>query len=104
MPSALLVLALVSVPVAAAGMLSSTVAVEESKDIGALLGPQAASPTRPGAAVRTFAGEQAVVHYLDGMGLPRGAVLMDVFSAFPIAIMSQHPEQFVITTDRDFKE
>ena len=103
-PAAALVLALLSVPVAAVGMLDGTVAVEESRDIGALLGPEAASADRPGAALRTFAGEQKVAKYLDSMNLPRGTVLMDVFSAFPIALWSEHPEQFVITTDHDFKQ
>jgi hypothetical protein len=103
-PAAILALAVLSVPVAAAGMLNPSVAVEESKDIAALLGPSAAAPDRPGAAVRTFAGEQAVASYLDGMQLPRGAVLMDVFSGFPIALLSDRPEQFVITTDKDFKQ
>jgi hypothetical protein len=100
---AALALAMISVPVATVGMLNRTVAVEESKDIGALLGPERDAPGRPGAAVRTFAGEQAVAEYLDAMNLPRGAVLMDVFSAFPIVLLSDHPDQFVITTDRDFK-
>jgi hypothetical protein len=103
-PAAALALALVSVPVAAFGMLDRTVAVEESKDIGALLGPQAAEADRPGAALRTFAGEQKVAAYLDSMDLPRGSVLMDVFSAFPIALWSERPEQFIITTDHDFKQ
>jgi hypothetical protein len=103
-PAAILALAVLSAPVAAAGMLNPSVAVEESKDIAALLGPSAAAPDRPGAAVRTFAGEQAVASYLDGMQLPRGAVLMDVFSGFPIALLSDRPEQFVITTDKDFKQ
>jgi hypothetical protein len=103
-PATLFALAMVSVPIAAAGMLNRSVAVEEAKDIGAMLGPSAAAPDRPGAAVRTFAGERAVAAYLDAMDLPRGAVLMDVFSGFPIAMMSNRPEQFVITTDRDFKQ
>jgi hypothetical protein len=103
-PAAALGLTLLSVPVAAIGMLDRTVAVEEARDIGALLGPQAAAADRPGAALRTFAGERSVASYLDAMNLPRGAVLMDVFSAFPIALWSDHPEQFVITTDHDFKQ
>jgi hypothetical protein len=103
-PAAAVALALLSVPVAGIGMLDRTVAVEESRDIGALLGPQAAAADRPGAALRTFAGEQKVAAYLDAMSLPRGTVLMDVFSAFPIAVWSEHPEQFVITTDHDFKQ
>jgi hypothetical protein len=97
-------LVLLSVPVAAAGMLNRTIAIEESRDVNALLGPDRAAPDRTGAAVRTFALEGAVASYLDNLDLPRGAVLMDVFSAFPIVLLSDHPDQFVITTDRDFKQ
>ena len=43
-----------------------------------------------------------VSHYLDGMQLPRGSVLVDVFLGFPIVLQSDNPEQFVITPDRDF--
>ena len=97
-------LVLISLPVAAAGMLNRTIAIEESRDVTALLGPHRAAADRPGAAVRTFALEAAVASYLDDLDLPRGAVLMDVFSAFPIVLFSDHPSQFVITTDRDFKQ
>jgi hypothetical protein len=99
----LLAVALVNVPVSAVGMLNRSVAVEEAKDLGGLLGPEAALPHRPGAALRTFAGEQAVADYLDAMDLPRGSVLLDVFSGFPIVMLSAHPDRFVITPDRDFE-
>jgi hypothetical protein len=100
----LLAVAVASVPVAAAGMLSRTVAVEEARDVGALLGPEAASPARPGAALRTFAGEKVVADHLDAMDLPRGSVLVDVFSGFSIVMLSRDPDQFVTTTDRDFEQ
>jgi hypothetical protein len=92
-----------SVPVAGAGMLDRTVAVEEARDVGALLAPGANAPERPGAALRTFAGEWAVAEHLDALNLERGTVLMDVFSGFAIVMHSQNPQQFVITPDRDFQ-
>ena len=41
---------------------------------------------------------------LDAMGLPDGAVVTDSAYAFAIIIASDHPEQFVINSDRDFRE
>lgn len=99
----MLAVTVASVPVAAAGMLDRTVAVEEAKDIAPLLGPQRAAPNRAGAALRTFAGERAVAEHLDALGLARGTVLLDVFSGFSIVMQSGRPDQFVITTDRDFE-
>ncbi|HJP88769.1 MAG TPA: hypothetical protein VJ850_07050 [Candidatus Limnocylindrales bacterium] len=96
--------AIISVPVTGAGMLTPAVAVEESRDVGALLGPKAGQPDRPGAAVRTFASEASIAAYLDSLRLPSGSVLVDVFSAFPIVVFSDNPDQFVATTDRDFKQ
>ena len=44
-----------------------------------------------------------IAPYIDGMDLPDGAVLLDVFLGFPIVLESGDPKQFVITPDRDFK-
>jgi hypothetical protein len=44
-----------------------------------------------------------VAHYVDGLGLPDGTVLIDTFLGFPIVLDSAHPRQFVITSDRDFR-
>jgi hypothetical protein len=99
----LLAVVVVSVPVSAAGMLEGRIAVEEARDVGALLRPNASSADRPGAALRTFAGEKAVADYVDTMELPRGSVLVDVFSGFAIVTQSRHAERYVITTDRDFE-
>jgi hypothetical protein len=43
-----------------------------------------------------------VAEYLDQLALPPGAVLIDVATGFPVVLQSKHPEQFVITPDRDF--
>jgi len=97
-----LALAFTSVPVAAAGMLSPLVAIEEAKDIGPIL-QEGAAPDRPGHQLRTYVGEQVVAQSIDAMNLPRGSVLVDVFLGFPIVLKSQRPDTFVITPDRDFE-
>lgn len=42
--------------------------------------------------------------YLDSLSLPNGSVITDVAYSFPIVLASRNPRQFVITTDRDFRE
>ena len=101
--SALLLTALASSAVAGAAMLDRTIAVEEARDIGGLLGPDARSDDRRGADLRTFATERTVATYVDGLGLPRGSVLVDAFSGFAIVAQSAAPAQFVITPDIDFR-
>jgi hypothetical protein len=95
--------ALISLPAAAVAMLDRSIAVEESRDVGALLGPAPASDDRPGADLRTFATEREIAAYLDSLGLPRGSVLVDAFSGFAIVAHSTDAHQFVITPDRDFR-
>lgn len=43
-----------------------------------------------------------VARYLDSLGLPDGAVVVDVALGFWIVLQSDRPRQFVITPDRDF--
>jgi hypothetical protein len=102
--TAALAVVLTSVPIAAAGMLSPVVGVEEAQDVGSLLGPDASSPQRKGVALKTFTGERAIAAHIDAMNLPRGSVLLDVFGGFAIVMNSTHPDQFVITPDTDFKQ
>jgi hypothetical protein len=55
-------------------------------------------------ASRRFVTDRAVSHYIDGLHLPRGAVLVDDFLAFVVVMSSTHPDQYVITSDRDFQK
>ncbi len=48
-------------------------------------------------------GERVLAGYLDRMHLPDGAVLMDTFNTWGVWLSSEHPRQFVITSDYDFK-
>jgi hypothetical protein len=44
----------------------------------------------------------AISRYIDSLHLRRGAVLVDDFDGFMIVMSSSRPEQYVITSDRDF--
>lgn len=44
----------------------------------------------------------AVSRYIDSLHLRRGAVLVDDFDGFIIEMSSSRPEQYIITSDRDF--
>src|SRR5512143_114576 len=52
---------------------------------------------------RQFLVAGEVARYLDAQHLPRGSVVVDVALGFWIVLQSRHPEQFVITPDRDFE-
>lgn len=42
--------------------------------------------------------------YLDALSLGNGQVLVDGAMGFPIILESEHPTQFIITSDRDFRQ
>jgi hypothetical protein len=48
--------------------------------------------------------ERTIATNLDKLSLPAGTVLVDDFLGFPIVLSSNSPKQFVITSDRDFKQ
>jgi len=52
--------------------------------------------------IRQYRQGDEIATYLDSLDLPAGAVLVDVFTGFPIVLRSDNPRQFVITSDRDF--
>ena len=52
----------------------------------------------------SWAAERAIAADFDALGLPRGAILIDSFLGFPIIQASARPDQFVATSDRDFKQ
>ena len=43
-----------------------------------------------------------VAEFFDAQDLPDGSVLIDAFAGSPVIARSEHPRQFVITSDRDF--
>ncbi len=103
-PPLIIAAALLSIPIASIGLFNPVIASEEARDIPPLLGSQAAAPDRPGDQIESFAGENAIAAYVDSMDLARGSVLIDAFLGFPIILQSHHPERFVITADRDFRQ
>jgi hypothetical protein len=51
---------------------------------------------------RRLLSERQLAQWFDSKDLPEGSVLMDTFLAWGIWLSSDHPEQFVITSDYDF--
>lgn len=49
-----------------------------------------------------YANEGRVASYLDRLRLPDGSVLADSLDCWPVIIQSEHPKQFIISSDRDF--
>ncbi|MDX6199627.1 MAG: hypothetical protein QOJ79_2778 [Actinomycetota bacterium] len=95
------VVAAVPIGTSALAMSDKRVGPEEHSHLGYILKPGSA-----GYELR-FAHDsaQGIASYLDGIRLPRGAVLMDNFTpCTPLVVLgSRHPKQFVITNDRDFQ-
>ncbi len=93
----------VAVAAGAAAMTDQSVAPEEGHELAYLTmgGHLTADQER---AARRFKTERGIAAYLDGLQLPRGSVLVDSFIGFAIVLSSKRPEQFVITSDRDFKQ
>jgi len=99
-PRALSVLAVAGVvaalPIAAVALLDDTLN-PVSGGLKSIVAPvNAAASDQPWVANRQVASD------LDKMGLGPGAVLVDDFLGFSIAVASGNPRQFVLTSDRDF--
>lgn len=54
------------------------------------------------AIVASFSTERKIAEYLDSQALPEGSVLVDSVYGFAVTAASNHPQQFVIPSDRDF--
>ena len=51
---------------------------------------------------RRLISERQLAGWLDAKNLPNGSVLMDTFLAWGVWLSSDHPKQFIITSDYDF--
>lgn len=71
--------------------------------VGAALFPSTATDDER-RMLRQFDNERRLADALDRLDLPDGSVLADALFAFPVVLASEHPKQFVITTDRDFAQ
>ena len=56
----------------------------------------------PPSVAHYYATAREVAQYLDNLHLGPGKVLLDTFTGFPVVLSSNNPQQFVITSDRDF--
>jgi hypothetical protein len=101
--SALLVaLAVVSLPISAVGMSDRTVAPTQSDELSPVIN-FVRHPDAGPIALRRNVTERAVAHAVDALHLGSGKVLLDVFVGYPIVLYSDHPNQFVIPSDRDWR-
>jgi hypothetical protein len=84
-------------------MTNPTIAPEEGHELAFLTSGSSRTADEERAANR-FVTERAIAAAVDGLKLPRGSVLVDTFIGFPIVLSSKNPDQFVITSDRNFKQ
>ncbi|WP_460868976.1 ABC transporter [Rhodococcus aerolatus] len=52
--------------------------------------------------LRTFAADRRIADHLDSLELPDGSVLLDTVLSYAVVASSDHPRQFVVTSDSDF--
>jgi hypothetical protein len=91
-----------AIPTGAVEMLSPTVNHFEAAPLQAAFNHGPLPEDQQRAALR-FTTDREVARYVDALHPPRGSVLLDDFIGFAIVLDSQHPDQFVITSDRDFQ-
>jgi hypothetical protein len=95
----LVALALAAIPLSINTLFDPRLAREEAYHLRGLVAPGAIIPDEQ----RRFEIGRDVAQYLDAQNLPRGSVVVDVALGFWVVLQSEHPEQFVITPDRDFE-
>jgi hypothetical protein len=86
-----------ALPLAARAMADTRIAPEEANYLLPAVVHHVPTPND------SFTEERQVARYIDGMHLPDGSVLVDTFMGFAVVLNSTHPDQFVITSDRDFQ-
>jgi hypothetical protein len=91
-----------AVPFGVATMLTPALGREEAYQLHDLAPSGSLTEAVPQANRPFIIGGEAA-RYLDSLSLPRGSVLVDVATGFPIVLQSDQPTQFVITPDRDFR-
>jgi hypothetical protein len=90
----------VALPVAANQMLDVTVNPYAAVGVQAIFSPT--SDSQLGGRLN-WTTERLVAADLDQMQLEPGVVLLDDYLGWPIVVTSSNPDQFVITSDRDFQ-
>lgn len=92
----------VALPLAGKTLTDHSLAREETSTMLAAIAPQLATADDR-RHLRIFQTEKQIAADLDALHLPDSSVLTDSAYAFPTILASQHPRQFVITSDRDFR-
>ncbi len=94
-----------SLPLTTAGMQDHELAVQEYV-LGAVFHPEPDNATAGYAdevrIAKTFSTGRRLADYLDGLELPRGAVLLDTVYGFAVVAASHRADLFVVPSDRDF--
>jgi hypothetical protein len=98
----LLVMLAVALPVSVAGLVKPSVAPYDARFLKDVLPHWAGGTVGPRQPFTDWVLERKIAEYLDRMELPRGSVLLDAGSGFAIPLASTRPEQFVVTSDRDY--
>lgn len=89
-----------AIPSGANAILSNSTNPDQAFQLQALL---TRMPTREQQmASKRWLTERSVSSYIDSRHLPKSSILIDDFVGFVIVMTSDHPNQYVITTDRDF--
>lgn len=92
----------VAIPVTTPLIVDDDIAYGQLEAGFASLVDPAAHPPGEDPARRRLVSERHLAQWFDSKDLPEGSVLMDTFLAWGIWLSSEHPEQFVITSDYDF--
>ncbi len=94
-------LMMTAIPAAGNALLSNSTDPNDAYPIQALL---TRTPTsQQEMASKRYLMERSDSSYIDSLHLPRGSVLIDDFIGFVIVMTSNHPDQYVAPSDRDFK-
>lgn len=93
---------LVAIPVTTPLVVNEDIAYGQLESSFISLVDPAGNPPEKQPARRRLISERQLAHWLDAKNLSDGSVLMDTFLAWGIWLSSDHPKQFVITSDYDF--
>ena len=90
------------IPGGALAVLSPATNQSDAYPLQALLN-RGTQTTEQQLATKRWTTDREVAAYIDSMHPGRGSVLVDDFLGFVVVMTSEHPDQFVITSDRDFQ-
>jgi hypothetical protein len=99
----LLVMSAVAVPLSISGMTDGVLNATEADPIGGVVAGHSATAKQQ-SGLHWFETDREVARYVDNLHLKEGSVLLDDFLGFAVAHGSSDPRQFIITSDRDFKQ